>query len=120
MPNKEKAQRLLDLIDVQFNEGPNEISAKTIIDDKFNFTGWGDQRRFSIDYTVKMPVDTDLTLSNKYGNTEIDELHGLMNLDIKYGNITAGKLTRGNVKPLKQSHPSHTVKALLKKSAGSI
>jgi len=47
-----------------------------------------------------MPVGTALTLSNKYGNTDIDELHGFMNLDIKYGNITAGKLTRGNVKPI--------------------
>ena len=41
-----------------------------------------------------------LTWSNKYGNTDIDELHGLVNLDIKYGNLTAGKLTRGNIKPL--------------------
>ena len=24
----------------------------------------------------------------------------LVNLDIKYGNLTAGKLTRGNIKPL--------------------
>ena len=47
-----------------------------------------------------MPVGNDLTLSNKYGNTDIDELHGLIDLDIKYGNITAGKLTRGNIKPL--------------------
>ncbi len=100
MPNKEKAQRLLDLIDVQFNEGSDAISAKTVIDDRFNFTGWGDNRKFSIDYNIKMPVGTDLTLVNKYGNTDIDELHGLMNLDIKYGNLTAGKLTRGNVKPL--------------------
>jgi hypothetical protein len=100
MPNRDRAQRLLDLIDVQFAENETEISAKTIIDDKFNFTGWGDSRKFSIDYTIKMPVGTDLTLSNKYGNTDIDELHGLMNLDIKYGNLTAGKLTRGNTKPL--------------------
>jgi hypothetical protein len=100
MSNKEKAQKFLDLIDVQFSEGASVISAKTIIDDKFNFTGWGDSRKFSIDYTVKMPVGTDLALSNRYGNTEIDELHGLMNLDIRYGNINAGKLTRGNVKPI--------------------
>ncbi|MCX6253903.1 MAG: hypothetical protein NTV31_05430 [Bacteroidia bacterium] len=100
LPNKERAQKLLDYIDVQFYEGTNLISAKTVIDNKFNFTGWGDSRRFSIDYNVKMPVGTALTLSNKYGNTDIDELHGLMNLDIKYGNLTAGKLTRGNVKPL--------------------
>jgi hypothetical protein len=100
MPDKERAQRLLELIDVQFSEGVDAISAKTVIDDKFNFTGWGDSRKFSIDYKIKMPVGTDLTLVNKYGNTDIDELHGLMDLDIKYGNLTAGKLTRGNIKPL--------------------
>ena len=100
MSNKEKAQSFLDKIDVQFAESSDQISAKTVIDDKFNFTGWGDHRRFSIDYHIKMPVGTELALVNKYGNSEIDELHGLLNLDIKYGNITAGKLTRGNVKPL--------------------
>jgi hypothetical protein len=100
MSSKEKAQKFLDLIDVQFNESSDEILAKTIIDDKFNFSGWGNNRRFSIDYTVKMPVKTNLALANRYGNSEIDELRGLINLDIKYGNINIGKLTRGNVKPL--------------------
>jgi len=100
MSNKEKAQRFLDYIDVQFSEGSNAITAKTVIDDKFNFTGWGDSRKFSIDYNIKMPVGTDLTLANRYGNTDIDELHGLLDLEIKYGNLTAGKLTRGNIKPL--------------------
>ena len=83
-----------------FQKGPSVISAKTVIDDNFNFTGWGDSRKFSIDYNIKMPVGTDLNLSNKYGNTDIDELHGMLNLEIKYGNLTAGKLTRGNIKPL--------------------
>jgi hypothetical protein len=102
MSNRERAQNFLDKIDVQFSEGINVISAKTVIDDNFNFSGWGDSKKFRIDYNIKMPVGTDLTLSNKYGNTDIDELHGLMDLDIKYGNITAGKLTRGNIKPLSQ------------------
>ena len=102
MSNKERAQSFMDKIDVQFSEGTNVISAKTVIDDNFNFSGWGDSKRFRIDYNIKMPVGTDLILSNKYGNTDIDELHGLMDLDIKYGNITAGKLTRGNIKPLSQ------------------
>ena len=84
-----------------FQKAQTSLSAKTVIDDKFNFSGWGSSsRKFSIDYTVKMPVGIALTLANKYGDTDIDELHGLMNLDIKYGNLTAGKLTRGNVKPL--------------------
>ena len=101
MPNREKAEKLLSYIDVQFSESPDRISAKTVIDDSFNFSGWGSSsKKFSIDYTIKMPVGIALTLANKYGDTDIDELHGLMNLDIKYGNLTAGKLTRGNVKPL--------------------
>jgi hypothetical protein len=100
-PNKDRAEKLLSYIDVRFSEGENLISAKTVIDDKFNFSGWGfNSKKFSIDYNVRMPVGTALTLANKYGNTDIDELHGLVNLDIKYGNIEAGKLTRGNVKPL--------------------
>jgi hypothetical protein len=101
LPNKEKAEKLLSYIDVQFSEGENLISAKTVIDDKFNFTGWGgDSRRFRINYNIKMPVTTALSLSNKYGDTELDELHGLVNLNIKYGDLAAGKLTRGNIKPL--------------------
>lgn len=100
-PGQDKAQKLLSYIDVQFSEGNNLISAKTVIDDKFSFTGWGgDSKNFSIDYNIKMPATTALTLLNKYGNTDIDDLKGLVNLDIKYGNLTAGKLTRGNIKPL--------------------
>jgi hypothetical protein len=106
-PNKEKAERLLGYIDVQFDQGDNSISAKTIIDDKFNFSGWGDSRRFSIDYDVKMPDWMDLTLLNRYGNTELDDLKGLVNIDIKYGNLTASNLTRGNVKPLNSINLSY-------------
>ncbi|HUX56096.1 MAG TPA: hypothetical protein VMV77_03930 [Bacteroidales bacterium] len=101
LPSRDKAEKLLNYIDVRFSEGTNLISAKTIIDDKFNFTGWGmGSKKFSIDYNIKMPAGTALTLANKYGNTDIDVLTGLVNLDIKYGNLTAEQLTRGNVKPL--------------------
>lgn len=100
MPNQDKAQKLLDMIDVEFSQSGNTITAKTVIDDRFNFSGWGSNKRFSIDYSVKMPLETALNLENRYGNSEIDELKGLTNLDIKYGDITIGKLTRGNQKPL--------------------
>ncbi len=101
MPNREKAQKLLDYIDVQFDQSGDEISAKTMIDSKFNFTGWGmGSKKFSIDYSVKMPSVTALNLTNKYGNTDLDDLKSLVNLDIKYGNLNASRLSRGNVKPM--------------------
>lgn len=100
-PNREKAERLISYIDVEFSEKPDRISVKTVIDDRFSFTGWsGESRKFRIDYNVKMPVKMDLNLANRYGDTELDDLAGHVSLDIKYGNLTASKLTRGNVKPL--------------------
>ena len=101
LPDKEKAQKLLDMIDVDFTEGNDLITAKTVIDNKFSFTGWGgESKKFSINYNVKMPSATALNLSNKYGDSDIDELHGLVNINVRYGNLEAGKLTRENEKPL--------------------
>jgi len=101
LPNRERAEKLISYIDVQFEEEAGRISAKTIIDEKFNFSGWGSSgRRFSIDYTVNMPAEANLEVTNKYGNTDIAELAGYFQADIKYGNLEATKLSRGNIKPL--------------------
>jgi hypothetical protein len=101
LPNREKAEKLISYIDVQFEEGNDRISAKTVIDEKFNFSGWGSTgRRFSIDYAVNMPTEANLEVANKYGNTDIAELAGYFQADIKYGNLEATKLSRGNTKPL--------------------
>ncbi|MDP4223665.1 MAG: hypothetical protein Q8868_10160 [Bacteroidota bacterium] len=101
VPNKERAEKLLSYINVDFSQDGDLISAKTIIDDKFNFSGWGGpSRRFSINYNVKMPKSINFTLANRYGNSELEEIRGLVKLDIKYGNITAVNLARGNEKPL--------------------
>jgi hypothetical protein len=100
-PNRERAEKLMGYIDVQFTEGENLISAKTFIDDKFSFTGWGgESRRFRIDYKVKMPVWMDLNLVNRYGDTDLDDLSGQVELDVKYGSLNVSKLTRGNEKPI--------------------
>jgi hypothetical protein len=107
-PSQDRAEKLLSYIDVQFTEGADFISAKTEIDDKFNFSGWGgDARRFTIDYNVKMPEGMDLTLSNRYGNTELAVLKGFVDLDIKYGDLTASGFTRGNEKPMSTVNVSY-------------
>lgn len=99
-PNREKAERLLSYIDVEFTESPDLINARTVIDDKFSFSGWGgESRRFRIDYNVTMPENMNLELYNRYGDTELDDLSGFVDVDIKYGNLRAGKLTRGPEKP---------------------
>jgi hypothetical protein len=101
MPNRQRAEQHLGYIDVQFSETPSLISAKTVIDSKFNFSGWGSgSRRFRIDYTINMPYKMDIALANRYGDTDMDEVRGRVDLDIKYGNLNASRFTRGNEKPL--------------------
>lgn len=100
-PNRERAQRFLDYINVEFSEDGNLLKARTVIDEKFNFSGWGGgARRFSIDYTVNMPSRINFNLVNRYGNSEIEKVDGLVKIDIKYGNLLIEKLTRGNEKPV--------------------
>lgn len=100
-PSRERAQKYLDYIDVVFSEEGELLKARTVIDEKFNFSGWGGgSRRFSIDYTVNMPSRINFNLVNRYGNSEIEKVDGLVNFDIKYGNLLAEKLTRGSEKPV--------------------
>lgn len=101
LPSRERAQKLLDYIDVQFSEDGDLLRAKTVIDEKFNFSGWGGgSKRFSIDYKIKMPARINFTLANRYGDSDLDKITGLVKLDIKYGNLMADNLARGNEKPL--------------------
>ena len=101
LPDRSRAEKLLSYINVEFNDNDNLISAKTVIEDKFNFSGWSFRsRRFSIDYTVKMPVGSNLNLTNKYGKSDIDEVHGQVNINVQYGDLNIDKLTRENEKPL--------------------
>lgn len=102
-PDKERAERILSMFSVEFSQEGNTIKAITKIDEKFHRMNrsWGSKgKRFSIDYTVNMPKNLKLDLSNKYGNTFINELTGEVSIEIKYGNLKANKILRGNIKPL--------------------
>ncbi len=106
-PDAEKAQKLLDYISVDIHKEGDKIVAVTQIDDKFNKSGtWfnfgSEKKQFSIDYTVNMPADVDLTLDNRYGDIFINELSGYVNISVKYGNLKANRLTRGEKNPLNQ------------------
>jgi uncharacterized protein YunC (DUF1805 family) len=97
----EKAQKLLDMIEVKFTEEGGNLRAETVFNEDFSSINWkGGSNTFSINYNVKMPAYINLDVTNKYGNTVIDEVSGLTNLAVKYGDLTVHKLTRGNTKPL--------------------
>jgi len=101
--DRERADKLLSFLDVEFSQEGDKIKAVTQIDSKFSKSNWSvfnnESKEFSIDYTVNMPTDMDLELRNKYGDTFINELSGLVNISVKYGSLKVNKLLRGKTKP---------------------
>ena len=82
-----KANDLLDKISIAMQKKGETVYAKTIIENNFN-----SQRRFSINYVVNVPSDKNLEISNKYGNTIVNQLFANGLFDIQYGNLTANEL----------------------------
>jgi len=101
--NKAKAEQLLDMINVEFSQEGNSIKAVTQIGDKFGTSkGWSESNEnkdFHIDYQICIPKKISLKLRNKYGDIFLDELEGVIDVNLKYGDININKLTRGNQKP---------------------
>ncbi len=81
------ADKMLDLIDVEFNKSGSTLNAETTIDNDFK-----SQKKFSIDYKINVPPDKNLTISNKYGNTIVNKLNANGNFNIDYGNFSANNL----------------------------
>ncbi|HQH40941.1 MAG TPA: hypothetical protein PLC81_03195 [Bacteroidales bacterium] len=103
--NQEKADRILGYVNVDFSYKDNEIRAVTVLDSKFNSNqvfGNEGRKKFSIDYIINMPEAMQLTLLNKYGDVAINELSGLVDVNVKYGNLRANRLKRTDNKPLSQ------------------
>lgn len=103
--DKKQADKLLELLNVEFSqEGSNVIATTKISEDFGNAQGWfgNSGKKFSIDYTVHMPKNNSLKISHKYGNVFINEMTGLVDIDLKYGDMNINKLTRGDEKPMNQ------------------
>ena len=93
--NSSDAQKLLSDISVGFSKTGDVAKAETSIRENFRT-----KVKFSIDYSVNIPSDKNLTITNKFGNTFINELLAKGTFNIGYGNITANKLDgtgKGNV-----------------------
>ncbi|MBM3420253.1 MAG: hypothetical protein FJY11_03870 [Bacteroidetes bacterium] len=101
LSSRDRSERLVELINIDFFENDTAVGATTRLDDRFSATTRGTgTNRFSIDYKVKMPAGNNLEISNRYGNVKITEHPGRVNINVRYGNFYALKLTRGNEKPI--------------------
>jgi hypothetical protein len=94
----EKAQRMMDEINVTDRRSGNEISFKTEIGNMGKMAngkrnkGSDDERKFYIDYKIVMPSGNPLSVENSFGKINIGNFIGPVSLVSKFGQLNTGKL----------------------------
>lgn len=88
--NEEKAQKLLDKIDVSIEGDASKVTAITSLDKNSQF------KELSIDYTITMPASGNIDVTNKFGNFYLNELNGNSKVYVAYGNVDIGNLNSQN------------------------
>ncbi|GGB21599.1 hypothetical protein [Puia dinghuensis] len=92
---EERAQAIMNRIDVKDGKDGNNIWFKTKVGDIHNGGGnrHGDNERgFYIDYVIHMPAANRLAIENSFGKTEIPAFKGLVTLTSKFGSLNTGDL----------------------------
>jgi hypothetical protein len=103
--SKEKAEKIRENITINFEQDGNTVRACTEFEDNFSdvFRGFNDDEKgLEINYSVYMPKNIPLKLSNKYGSVFINELTSTSTIDVKYGKLTANKILHDSEQPLTQ------------------
>ena len=91
--NESKVLSRLEKIDVDFTNSPNEVVAKTILENSSgNWFKSNDNINYQIDYKVKMPMTNSADLSNDYGSISLNEIKGKATINCDYGKIILGSL----------------------------
>jgi hypothetical protein len=92
--SQSRAEEALKKIDIQIGKSGNNITVETEMEN-----GWSRNVKTSITITIKAPAWVNLNLENSYGDLFIQEASGHVQVDLKYGNLKAGTLSRANEKP---------------------
>ena len=82
-----KANYLLNQIEIDIRRVGSLLKIETEINDDFKT-----KQNFSIDYTINIPNNRDLTVTNKFGNVVVNSLNANGKFDISYGNINTGNI----------------------------
>jgi len=103
--NQDKIQSRLDQVQIEFSKRNNQVYATTHLrKEKSNswlsvsLFSWSSSSNTSleINYTVKMPKNNDLNVTNDYGSISLDDLDGKANINCDYGKILIGNLNNSS------------------------
>lgn len=112
----ERAQEILNGIRIEDGKNGSGVFFKTHIENQNNRKSNKDDKEkyrnegFSIDYTVYMPSRNPLSAKNEFGKTIIPDYSGEIEVESKFGSLTAGNLA--NVKRVRVEFGESTIESI--------
>jgi len=94
--NEKEAQELMDQVNISAGKDGNIISCRTTIDQNNSgrwFSSRNRRREVKVAYVVYLPAANALSLSQQYGNVNIDDFSGPLDAKVQYGDFIAGNLS---------------------------
>ena len=92
----------LENINIEFEQTSDQVSAKTHIskNKSKSWLSWvfnsNQSLNYKINYSVKMPIDNNLTIYNDYGSIYLNEINGKTKINCDYGKIIIGSLNNSD------------------------
>lgn len=83
---EERAQKLLEKVNVDISEGSSKIAFETVYASNMNTKN---EESFEVNYTIYAPAKNPVDLANKFGDTYLGRREGPTVLNISYGNLKA-------------------------------
>lgn len=99
----DEAQKLIDDLSIEATKTGDLVTFKTERGDRNG--NWGSsvkngktiwRREIKVHYVVYMPASNSLTVSQQYGNINLEDFAGPTSLKVQYGDLIAGNLTNTN------------------------
>ena len=87
--NEDKAQRIMDRIEIEISESGRSKSFRTDI----NNINTRNNESFEVNYTVYMPKENPLRVKNSFGDVYVDDRAGEAELEVAYGALKAESLS---------------------------
>jgi hypothetical protein len=102
--NEKKVVEKMNSIDVVFDASSSKVSAITTFENTRNSSN---NINYEINYTVKIPRNGSISLTNKYGNIEVPKLNGTSNIVCQYGDVNFGDF-KNKTNTIKLSYSSNS------------
>lgn len=91
--SESKSLEILDDIKINENTAGASVYLKTVLPSSKYNTG---KQSMTIDYLVKMPVNSPLNIQNKFGSVYLGDFKSNLQLNVSYGSIKINKLIGDN------------------------